>query len=95
MSSEVVFKQVPRFHVNDYRMEAYFKEHGYVVVASVANQEEIQKAKSKFWDFMESHSKVKRDNVDSWKRENWLPNESNGIMGIFLFIIISILWCFM
>lgn len=93
MTSEICFKQVPRFNVNDYRMEEYFKQHGYVVVASVASEEEIQKAKSKFWDFMEAHSSVKRDDVNTWDK-NWLPNESNGILGTFIHEIFIIFYFF-
>merc|ERR1712137_784507 len=67
---------------------AYLEEHGYCVLANVADAQAIEQAKSLVWDFLESvpETQVKRNNLSTWGIEgDWLPSPSNGILGGFGF----------
>lgn len=61
----------------------YLEEYGYAVVANVASCEDIKKAQSLLWDFLEAlpATRVRRDDVKSWgDPRDWLPNPGNGIV---------------
>lgn len=61
----------------------YLDEHGFVVLKSVVNAEEIEKAKGLFWDWIEGLSrseKISRDDISTWTDENWTGRLGNGIM---------------
>jgi hypothetical protein len=62
---------------------AHLDEHGYCVIAQVADAEAVEKAKSLMWDFLENApgSKVKRDDSLTWGTCDWLPSSQNGILG--------------
>ncbi len=82
----VIANEPTRFDVSDPEqaaaMMAYLDEHGYAVVANVANQEHIEKGISSFWDFWETAQRrgpIKRDDLATWKY--WMANVANGILG--------------
>lgn len=62
---------------------AYLKENGYCVLAGAADATDIARAKVLLWEFLESApgSQVKRDDASTWDA-GWLPNISNGILGV-------------
>eukprot|EP00438_Fugacium_kawagutii_P021664 Skav223792 [mRNA] locus=scaffold575:461177:469481:+ [translate_table: standard] len=74
----------------------YLEEHGYAVVASVAKEEDIQKARSLLWDFLETAppgTHVQRENVKSWgDRRYWLADPFNGIVRDFGFAQSDFMW---
>ena len=75
----------PRFDVDDMnqaeKMITYLEDHGYAVVANVASEEQINRAKAEFWDFAEKYSPgLKRDDPSSWNNDNWLANPKTGII---------------
>eukprot|EP00009_Paramoeba_aestuarina_P003313 CAMPEP_0201516784 /NCGR_PEP_ID=MMETSP0161_2-20130828/8051_1 /ASSEMBLY_ACC=CAM_ASM_000251 /TAXON_ID=180227 /ORGANISM="Neoparamoeba aestuarina, Strain SoJaBio B1-5/56/2" /LENGTH=309 /DNA_ID=CAMNT_0047914065 /DNA_START=34 /DNA_END=963 /DNA_ORIENTATION=+ len=45
----------------------YLKEHGYVVIKEVANEQERETAISHFWDLFEKDHDVTRNEPDTWK----------------------------
>lgn len=76
----------PKFAFDDPAAKEYLDEQGYVVFKSVANEEEINQAKSLFWDFIE-HGKgwegeqvIFRNDSTTWKHEWWPAERSNGIL---------------
>jgi len=62
-----------RFNVQDKEQWlAHFREEGYVVLQNVAQQDQIDKTISGVWDKLESlGSGIERDNVSTWKDDNW------------------------
>lgn len=75
----------PRFNLETERDDflKYLDEHGYAVVARVADDQAVQTAKSLMWDYLESipNTNVKRNDVTSWGlKGDWLPSETNGIL---------------
>jgi hypothetical protein len=62
---------------------AYLKENGYCVLAGAADAKAVAEAKVLLWEFLESApgSQVKRDDASTWDA-GWLPNVSNGILGV-------------
>lgn len=82
----VVASEPTRFDITDPQqaaaMLAYLDEHGYAIVANVADSEQIVKGISSFWDFWEEvkcRGPIKRDDLSSWKY--WMANAANGIAG--------------
>ena len=67
-----------RFDVNDPTMVQYFREHGYVVVRGVANNDQVQVAKDLVWQFLESSSGWKPEDPSTWTTESFarigMPN---------------------
>jgi hypothetical protein len=87
----------PRFELDTQQSEfsQYLDEHGYAVVAGVANDEQVEEAKSLMWDYLEAipNTKVKRDDVNSWGIVgDWLPSETNGILHGFGFGQSDFMW---
>jgi len=71
----------------------YLSMNGYAVVASVANAEQIAKAKDNFWNFNEEkRPKLKSNNIGTWSGTNWLPSVNNGILGQYEFNHSNFLW---
>ncbi|OLP81438.1 hypothetical protein AK812_SmicGene38005 [Symbiodinium microadriaticum] len=60
----------PRFDVETEKhlLSDYLEEHGYAVVASVADDAELATARSLMWDFLEAlpRTRVRRDDVRTW-----------------------------
>lgn len=88
----------PRFDIDTQRDEVlkYLDEHGYAVVANVANDEQVERAKAFMWDFLEAipGTNVRRDDVTSWgSSRDWLPSETNGILHGFGFGQSKFMWC--
>lgn len=75
----------PRFAASETKeWLSYLQEHGYVVLAAVADNTAIAKAKSLMWDYLESatHMQVKRQDSATWGKESgWLPSQGNGLLG--------------
>jgi hypothetical protein len=65
---------------NRKQMVEHLDKYGYAVIASVVPQDEIPKAKSLFWEYMEERTSVKRDDVRTWRGGGWLPDEVYGLM---------------
>lgn len=95
----------PRFEVTyeEAEIKQYLREHGYVVLKSVADDARVARGKEEFWDFMESctqslHSKGKvktpldRSRVETWDGQQWLPSKTNGIMRAYGFNHSDFLW---
>lgn len=87
----------PRFNIATQRNEflSYLHEHGYAVVADVADTTAITSAKSLMWDFLESvpNTQVRRDDVNTWGIQgDWLPSETNGILHGFGFGQSRFMW---
>jgi hypothetical protein len=62
-------------------MVEYLEEHGYAVVASVAPNEAVERAKADFWDFAEKYSLgLKRGDPTTWNDDNWFANPKTGII---------------
>jgi len=74
----------PRFPVAETEQWlAYLEEHGYCVLAGVADAEEVARARALLWDFLESvpDTKVRHDDASTWVVEaGWLPSPSNGLL---------------
>mmetsp|Transcript_41933 Transcript_41933/g.121316 ORF Transcript_41933/g.121316 Transcript_41933/m.121316 type:complete len:432 (-) Transcript_41933:44-1339(-) len=79
----------PRFDVSaTEQWLAYLEEHGYCVLAGVADAEAVAQAKSLLWDFLEAipGTAVRRGDASTWgKAGGWLPSAGNGILGGFGF----------
>jgi hypothetical protein len=63
---------------------AYLEEHGYCVIADVADRKSVLQAKSLLWDFLESipGTQVTRTDVATWGIDgDWLPSSDNGLLG--------------
>lgn len=75
----------PRFDVSATdEWLSYLQEHGYVVIASVADATAVERARSLMWDFLEgaANMKIKRQDVSTWGKESgWLPSQGNGLLG--------------
>eukprot|EP00931_Biecheleriopsis_adriatica_P073453 TRINITY_DN47736_c0_g1_i1.p1 TRINITY_DN47736_c0_g1~~TRINITY_DN47736_c0_g1_i1.p1 ORF type:complete len:441 (-),score=84.21 TRINITY_DN47736_c0_g1_i1:147-1469(-) len=75
----------PRFEVEaTEQWLAHLDEHGYCVIADVADAKDIERAKLLMWEFLESapESKVSRGDPSTWdKCCGWLPSSGNGIIG--------------
>jgi ectoine hydroxylase-related dioxygenase (phytanoyl-CoA dioxygenase family) len=81
----VLPNQAVRFDLSDPEQEdvmlKHLDEHGYAVIANVANAEEIELSKGMFWDFWEKaqvRGPIKRDDLESWK--HWMANSATGIL---------------
>ncbi|CAE7563550.1 unnamed protein product [Symbiodinium natans] len=87
----------PRFDVDTQKhlLSEYLEEHGYAVVANVADDAELATARSLMWDFLEAlpRTRVRRDDVRTWDdRYDWLPNPANGILHGFGFGQSDFMW---
>ena len=49
----------------------YLNENGYIAIGNVLNNNEIIKAKSLLWDFIETCSIVERNNIKTWDDGYW------------------------
>jgi hypothetical protein len=81
---DMSIQESPRFHIDaTEEWLAYLYENGYCVLAEAADAETVVHAKALMWDFLESvpDSQVKRSDSATWA-SGWLPNPSNGILGI-------------
>eukprot|EP00747_Dinoflagellata_sp_TGD_P165189 gnl/TRDRNA2_/TRDRNA2_186158_c0_seq1.p1 gnl/TRDRNA2_/TRDRNA2_186158_c0~~gnl/TRDRNA2_/TRDRNA2_186158_c0_seq1.p1 ORF type:complete len:428 (-),score=72.79 gnl/TRDRNA2_/TRDRNA2_186158_c0_seq1:161-1417(-) len=77
-------EQSPRFDVDAVdEWLTHLKEQGYCILAGVADSTSIVRAKTLLWDFLESvpNTQVKRGDPSTWDA-SWLPNKSNGILGV-------------
>jgi hypothetical protein len=96
LGSEMDVEPPPRFSVDQKgQWLAHLKEHGYCVLADVADTQAIEKAMSLLWDFLEDipQTEVKRDDASTWETSltspggdiillrNWIPSQANGIIG--------------
>lgn len=71
----------PRFDADDPEMASYFKEHGYVVIKNVANEEERATAIGLFWDLCEQmRPEIKRTDPSTWADAYWVADQSVGVM---------------
>lgn len=68
-----------RFDVGDPRAMAYLEEHGYVVMKSVANAEQLQHAEQLIFRFMGEHAGWKQNDPDSWTDEGLMKVSANGL----------------
>lgn len=87
----------PRFDVETEKhlLSDYLEEHGYAVVASVADDAELATARSLMWDFLEAlpRTRVRRDDVRTWNdKYDWIPNPANGIVHGFGFGQSDFMW---
>jgi hypothetical protein len=64
-------EEVPRFDVDDDSWLTYLEEKGYVVIANVANEVEIEEGKQLLWDFIQSKCDMQRNNPDTWGDERF------------------------
>lgn len=75
----------PRFAVSaTEQWLSYLQEHGYVVLAGIADTEAVETAKSLLWEYLESvpETQVKRLDSSTWCKESgWLPSQGNGLLG--------------
>lgn len=63
------------------RWLGYLREHGYVVVRGVVNQEKVGDLQSKVWDFAESlGTGIDRNKKSTWVNANWPNTFSTGII---------------
>merc|ERR1711865_678848 len=64
-------------------MGTFLKENGYCVLTGAADAKAVEQADALLWDFLESHpaSQAKHEDPTTWD-DAWLPNTSNGILGI-------------
>jgi hypothetical protein len=74
---------VPRFDITDQKQEGqmlqYLNEHGYVVVASVANEDDINSAKNDFWDyFCKTNEIINPSDASTWDTD-WPASSADGI----------------
>eukprot|EP00746_Dinoflagellata_sp_MGD_P002958 gnl/MRDRNA2_/MRDRNA2_105771_c0_seq1.p1 gnl/MRDRNA2_/MRDRNA2_105771_c0~~gnl/MRDRNA2_/MRDRNA2_105771_c0_seq1.p1 ORF type:complete len:419 (-),score=72.76 gnl/MRDRNA2_/MRDRNA2_105771_c0_seq1:38-1294(-) len=76
---------LPRFEVSDTKKWlSYLEEHGYVVLAGVADSDAVANAKMLMWEYLEhaTEMRVKRHDSSTWGKENgWLPSQGNGLLG--------------
>mmetsp|Transcript_17821 Transcript_17821/g.23329 ORF Transcript_17821/g.23329 Transcript_17821/m.23329 type:complete len:222 (-) Transcript_17821:747-1412(-) len=71
----------PVFEVGDPGMKAYLQNHGYVVVANIANEEQIRLGKELFWDFLNEHAGMKEDDPTTWGNSFYqIGSPSTGII---------------
>lgn len=80
----LVTDATPRFAVSaSSEWLPYLEEHGYCVLADVADEEEVTLAKSLMWNYLESipDTKVRRDDISTWEDEDWVPSTHNGVFG--------------
>ena len=84
-------------------MLSYLNANGYVVVRSVADEKQVERAKREFWEYMESCTSalqakgkiaqpLRRDSVATWSGKQWLPNERTGILNQYGFNHSDFLW---
>lgn len=87
--SEAELLESPRFEVHDVKgWLEHLAEHGFVVVAATAADEDLSYAWELLWDFIESADqtgRVKRDDVNSWqdsekKNCGWPAGKEDGII---------------
>lgn len=81
----VVAHRPERFDVGTQQAELlqHLEQHGYAVVAAVADSEQIAHSKSLMWDFLEGAvpgSGVDRHEPESWGSASWVPSSSTGII---------------
>jgi len=93
----VVEVEPPRFDIETEKrlLSDYLEEHGYAVVASVADDAELATARSLMWDFLEAlpGTRVRRDDVRTWDdKYDWIPNPANGIVHGFGFGQSDFMW---
>jgi hypothetical protein len=91
----VKYFEPPRFNLDTERKEMleYLDLHGYAVVASVVpTQQDIANAKDLYWKYMEAHTSIDRNNVETWQGENWLPDTNYGLMNHGTFAHSEYLW---
>jgi hypothetical protein len=78
--------EAPRFDIGDseqaQQMLAHLEEHGFTVVAAVANADEIEAAKSRFWNYAEDvRPALRRDDVTTWE-DPWIGGAQRyGVVG--------------
>ena len=53
----------------------YLKDYGVVVVKGVLSDADMDYARTKYWDKIESLGKIKRDDITTWIDENWPSTE--------------------
>eukprot|EP00600_Ochromonadales_sp_CCMP1393_P001219 CAMPEP_0174980186 /NCGR_PEP_ID=MMETSP0004_2-20121128/15216_1 /TAXON_ID=420556 /ORGANISM="Ochromonas sp., Strain CCMP1393" /LENGTH=299 /DNA_ID=CAMNT_0016231835 /DNA_START=70 /DNA_END=969 /DNA_ORIENTATION=+ len=75
--------EATRFDLSDDQqaMLNHLSEFGYAVVANVADEAQIRRAKDSFWEFWENDTRrvgLNRYNPSTWK--NWVANGATGIM---------------
>lgn len=76
--------EIPRFDITDMEQQQWMlnnlEENGYVVISSVASENEIKEAKINFWKFIENDNpNIKENDIKTWIDSNWLPSSENGI----------------
>jgi hypothetical protein len=76
--SKILFTEdeIPRFNLEEQQLILdYLDEHGYVVISSVASEDEIKEAKMNFWKFIENDNPhIKENDTKTWIDSNWLPS---------------------
>jgi ectoine hydroxylase-related dioxygenase (phytanoyl-CoA dioxygenase family) len=89
-------QQPPRFDIDSETEEflSYLEEHGYAVVAGVADAQQVEKAQDLLWDFFENLEgySLRRDDPSTWSNDSWLPSPTNGIMSGFGFGQCKFMW---
>ena len=74
--------EVPRFDLHNAAdrsaMTEYLDEHGYAVVAAVADAAEVDAAKRRLWDALEMKPEEVLDPAAPDCERKWWPNKSNG-----------------
>lgn len=70
---------VPRFELEDAAWRDYFEENGYVVIANVLSEEQIEHAKDLLLSWLEEISNFDRNDVTTWDDEDFPASTSTGI----------------
>ena len=86
MLPPVVPLQSPRFAVDGGLADAmeYLDAHGYVVIAGVASEAELETSMGLLWDFLEGiGSGLQRGDVSTWGGQNWPADPLTGILGYY------------
>jgi hypothetical protein len=77
------YESVPRLPAGSPESVDYLNEHGYVVIASVLSDDEVERAVGHAWDFVEQcepDGRLRRDDPASWSANwpsNWQARGSN------------------
>ena len=78
------YMHVPRFEPGDPAASKYLETEGYVVFKNCLTKSECEKGIQYAWDWLEEYNpNLNRNNIETWKNENWYNKGSagNGIIG--------------
>ena len=79
---EITAYNAQRFDFDDQALVEHLQEHGFVVVKGVADESDVEKAKTLLWQFLEERANMRRQEPATWTDHRFaaVGNPTNGIV---------------